>query len=713
MTQPPHPPDTGIAAGPPANLTPAEAPAEQRPRPEVGIPAEPNPPAIQAPESAVPPPEAPRQRLTWLLAAGALAVVAVAGVLLWMQRGAEPDGPGRTSTRSPAAPPDPRLTYKGLFENIHPSVKYVGSAVCKDCHLEIAESFSRHPMSRSVQPIAKVASGQRYDQAVHNPFDALGARFLVVPFGPRVWHRESRLDEKGQPVYERDLEVHYAIGSGNHGYSYLTERDGFLFQTPVSWYSQKKIWDISPGFSPPLLPGRPVLNECLFCHADRVEPYEGLQNRYHEPVFRGHVGIGCERCHGPGEKHVATGGARMGRKPRLDPTIVNPRHLHVSLREAVCEQCHLEGDSRVLRRGRALYDFRPGLPLQDFWSVLVQEGETDEGPKAVSHVEQMYLSGCFKGGRGADRMGCISCHDPHERVSPAQRVSHYRARCLNCHQEKEDREVKSTGTLRGCSEPLAKRRVKSKDNSCIDCHMARYTASDVVHAASTDHRILRRPEKERPKGAGHGASPHLTHFYRERNNRNDREGARDLALALGRLALQGPGGPEGFVRPTLDLIEGGLRDFPNDVEALEVKAHLLLVLERPGQALATLEKVLALSPAQERSLMMAAHSAWSIGEKDKALTYSRRLVALNPWDPSYRRALGAMLVQERRWKEAAEHARVWRTLEPSSVEARMLWTTALLRQGRRAEAQAEMNQIEALRPPNLAGIREWFNRLPR
>ena len=69
-------------------------------------------------------------------------------------------------------------------------------------------------------------------------------------------------------------------------------------------------------------------------------------NRYRPPVFQGHE-IGCERCHGPGELHVAHPEIIGGR----DMTIVNPASLAPSLRDAVCEQCHLQGEKRVLRRG--------------------------------------------------------------------------------------------------------------------------------------------------------------------------------------------------------------------------------------------------------------------------------------------------------------------------------------------------------------------------
>src|SRR5205823_3198677 len=102
-----------------------------------------------------------------------------------------------------------------------------------------------------------------------------------------------------------------------------------------------------------------------------VHPREGYANRYESPLFdEGHA-IGCERCHGPGALHVRDPGQRDP-ETGIDYTIVNPKHLKPDLRAAVCEQCHLEGETRIVRRGRDLFDFRPGLPMQAFWSVFVR-----------------------------------------------------------------------------------------------------------------------------------------------------------------------------------------------------------------------------------------------------------------------------------------------------------------------------------------------------
>ena len=207
-------------------------------------------------------------------------------------------------------------------------------------------------MGRSLTPIAKLAALQPYDAKHHNPFDFLGSHFEVRREGPRVWHRQTRADAAGTPLFQEDLEVHYAVGSGARGFSYLTDRGGALFQTPISWFSQKQIWDASPGFAAIKDLARPIEGACLFCHANRARFREGSINLYDQPIFDGHA-IGCERCHGPGKQHALL--RATGESVALpDYTIVNPRHLEAGLRETVCQQCHLDGEVRVIRRGEAL-----------------------------------------------------------------------------------------------------------------------------------------------------------------------------------------------------------------------------------------------------------------------------------------------------------------------------------------------------------------------
>jgi hypothetical protein len=562
-------------------------------------------------------------------------------------------------------------------------------------------------MARSLLPVAAVAPAQPYDAAHHNPFEAGGRRFWVEHQGERVWHGQEPAGGAGDPAVQLRSEVHYVIGSGTHGHSYLTAHDGFLFQTPVSWYSTKQIWDLSPGPPNSLLPELAIAGECLFCHANRAPVTEGMQNHFEGPIFDGQ-GIGCERCHGPGERHVQNPG-RRDPATGADPTIVNPRRLEPHLREAVCEQCHLQGEARLVRRGRGLYDFRPGLPLEQFWAVFVRErtaginpaarGGPGEKDRAVNHVEQMYASRCFQGSAG--RMGCISCHDPHVAVGPRERVGHYRDRCLACHQE------------RGCGLPPAGRRQTRPDDSCIDCHMPRYPASDIAHAAATDHRILRggAGKASSPEPAGQvppDPPPAIVAFYRERLDPHDPEAARDLGVALLQLTFRGKINEFAYPTAPLPLLEQAVQRDPDDLDAGEARAGALLLQWHFPEALAAFEAVLARSPRRERSLARAAHLARMLRRREAARRYWEQAAAVNPWIPGYRQNLALLLAEEEAWEDCRRQCEAWLRLDPANTEARTLWAKSLASTGRSEEALGELARLERLRAPSLAELRRWL-----
>src|SRR5262249_9230133 len=148
------------------------------------------------------------------------------------------------------------------------------------------------------------------------------------------------------------------IGSGTHGRSYLIDRDGYLFQSSISWYANKPGWDLSPGCAADTHFTRAVPDRCVFCHSNGAEPVEHSTTRFPPPLFRG-LAIGCEGGDGPGDLPARQGGQSQECGAGYYATL-NPRLLEPELRESVCEQCRLTGTNRILLRDRQVFDFRPG-----------------------------------------------------------------------------------------------------------------------------------------------------------------------------------------------------------------------------------------------------------------------------------------------------------------------------------------------------------------
>jgi predicted CXXCH cytochrome family protein len=601
----------------------------------------------------------------------------------------------------PAAPPrasneDPRLTYPTPYRNVRPEVKFVGDAACAGCHVKHAESYRLHPMGRSLASLSTAAPLERYDAAAHNPFTAGSLTYRIDQRAGGTRHVETAIDRAGRPVAETAADVSYVVGSGRNGRAYLVDRDGFLFASPITWYPSKGVWDLSPGYekvNPHF--GRAITPDCLFCHANNADHVRDTLNRYRPPIFRGES-IGCERCHGPGELHVQ-------RRERPEPvdgpddTIVNPGKLEHSLREAVCQQCHLQGHQRVWRNGADTFDFRPGLPAHLFMSEFVEPpGET--GLKFVGAVEQMYASRCFQKGTGANKMGCISCHDPHSTPPPEQKVAFYRDRCMNCHKD------------RGCSLPPTAR----PGNDCAACHMPP-TGSDLKHTTVSDHRILRRAE---PAGKGdHPRPPQaaLVNFHAHLLPADSPEAERALGIALVREAdrRKPTGAGRGLVGQAYPLLQLAVVRDETDLAAREARGNALWDLGRPEDAMADYDLILTRAPDRESTLFVAATLATRLGRMDSARTYAERAVRVNPWRWEYRLALAQVFAQKKDWASVVRECREVLKLNATEIGARRLLVLGYARLKKPTDAQREFDTLMNLNPPQPEELRRWFGELMR
>src|SRR5207249_11883682 len=106
-------------------------------------------------------------------------------------------------------PPDPRLAYAGPYRNVRPDVKYVGDAACAGCHPVETDGFHRHPMGRSIVPVAHLAADELYGDP--RPFERLGSRFALERRGGRLWNVERKLGPEGEVLAESRAEVGYVI----------------------------------------------------------------------------------------------------------------------------------------------------------------------------------------------------------------------------------------------------------------------------------------------------------------------------------------------------------------------------------------------------------------------------------------------------------------------------------------------------------------------
>jgi hypothetical protein len=580
---------------------------------------------------------------------------------------------------------DPRSPYRNTVAN----VKYVGDAACARCHGAIAASYRQHPMGQSLAPISSVLPPDGKFDDGRPLFVSHGLEYSIENRDGHLFHQESRRDAAGRLMTRNEAEVHFVVGSGRRAFGFLVERDGFLFESPITWYTQRQRWDLSPGFERTDNHfDRAINTTCLSCHANRVLALAGPANRYQPPIFQGHA-IGCERCHGPGELHLA-GPISVGTN---DMTIVNPVDLEPSLRDAVCEQCHLGGEHRVVRTHRRAEDFRPALPFNRFWTVFVERSR-ETGARLIGQVEQMHASRCYRMSNG--KLGCISCHDPHSLPSAARSVSYYRDRCLSCHQSD------------GCALAASARLNQSPDNNCTGCHMPRVGSSDVPHVATTNHRILRHPPPA-TTSSGHEnrSGRRLVPFHGDNADALERRALdRDRGVALCRQGTEG-------AREAVRLLDAALADWPDDLDAMEARGIALGIIGRDERALADFRAVLAREPNRESTLAVAAFQAVKMDRHTAAVAFCERVVAVNPWRSRYHGELALLYFHDRDWPASAQACRDALRLDPTWLDVRRCLFQCYLKLGDIKAAEAELTLLLRFEPPDRGELLRLFSMASR
>lgn len=355
---------------------------------------------------------------------------------------------------------------------------YIGDQDCALCHAEIYRSFKGNGMGRSFYRPSAHNIIEDYQKAPQIYDKHSNLAYRPVRQDAAFFQEEMRLDDNNSPIHELMYKVDYIIGSGNHTRSYLREENGFIYELPITWYSQEKKWDLSPSYEVfNQRFSRPIVQECMNCHNSYSSYIDQSVNQYHLPLPEG---IGCERCHGPGADHVKK---RLYQETQVstisqpDTTIVNPRHLSKDLQVDICFQCHLQGLMTVLKSEKDQTDFRPGMNLNEIRSIFLDADQSPDNPGIASQGARMLMSPCFKESGG--QLLCTTCHDPHSSIAETPRTF-YSDVCLSCHAM----ESLSASTEEITHEPGA---------DCISCHMLKSETSDIPHVTGTDHWIRKRP----------------------------------------------------------------------------------------------------------------------------------------------------------------------------------------------------------------------------
>ena len=386
---------------------------------------------------------------------------------------------------------------------------YAGADSCKECHAEAHESWSRSYHRTMTQlPVAGAVKAD-FDQVT---LTNRGVRYELSRRGDEYWVRSQTFSQSGQESQTTQIEE-YPLGlvTGSHHMQVYWVPNGLgncQIGFPFSWLIPEKRWvpRNSTFIRPPQLEHRPEVwnNVCSRCHGTGTQPnYDKINKVWGTKVAD--LGISCEACHGPGERHVLEQRdlKRRGLKP--DPTqpmasIQHPGKMDPLRGSQVCGYCHsmkwwdhkegwpergfsyrpgddIEKSTPIIRAReldkqpwlRGVLSRNPDLLADFFWS---------DGMIRVSGREYNGLieSPCYKGGQ----FSCMSCHSMHG-GDPNDQLSKHRtgnASCTVCHAKYNDATALSRHTFH---------QPGSTGSECYNCHMPHTTYG--VLSAIRSHEI--------------------------------------------------------------------------------------------------------------------------------------------------------------------------------------------------------------------------------
>jgi len=574
---------------------------------------------------------------------------------------------------------------------------YVDTALCAACHTDIAASFAKTGMGNSFYRLQPQTAIEKFGKPFYHA--ASDTWLEMIERGGKYYQRRWQVGFDGRETNIDEKLVDYVIGSGNHVRTYVHRTDhNTLQQLPLSWYSEKGgYWAMSPGYDRPDYMGstRVVNYPCMFCHDAYPKIPKADEEADAVPEFLQPLpeGIDCQRCHGPGQQHVESGGKAA---------IVNPKRLSPERELEVCMQCHLQTTALSLPHSIQRLDSGPfsyiaGQPMASFRLTFDRAGGEGDRFEIAHTAYRMRESQCFL--QSAGKLRCTTCHDPHTTAAPD-----YNGICRDCHTT-----------------------AHNPDSNCISCHMPKRRTDDVVHAVMTDHLIQRRPPpgdllaekaeiQESPATVYRGevvpyypAAPGALYaaLAQVHDSSNLQNGIPSLTSLLEQYrppeagfytALGNALRSAGQLPKALPWFEEAVKHAPASTIVQRNLGSAQMELGQLVSAEATLRRVTVLVPADAQAWAMLGQVLYMEGRNQDGNAAFGKAIALDPEEPDVHNSLATFLLKEGDAAGAEKEIREAIRIRPGSAGARANLAGLLASRGAVEEARYQFKQSILLNP---------------
>lgn len=581
-------------------------------------------------------------------------------------------------------------TAPPIDEFVEPIVSnpgYVGPQACADCHAERVAEFhqTRHFLANCVPDPHRVPPGFLPGQGKFQLVESALRFEMTVKEGQLLQTAIRESDVSAKPV---SADVAFIYGSeGGNDEVYFTRHGDRLNELPMVWLAALNKWGASPfdrhgggDFS------REMTIRCVECHNTWFEHVPGSRNQYGRDGFI--LGVTCEVCHGPGQEHVAFHRAH----PQSTDAhgVVRPATLSRERLMDLCAQCH----SNALRHRGPAFQYRPGLPLDDFYVTLkTRYPEDDHVANQTTYLRQ---SRCFQ---ESDSLTCVTCHDPHQSRSSANAGA---ASCRNCHEAHDctDRPHLPTAV----------------QQDCIGCHMPEQRKIQVFFQTEEDRYVAPVKRYEHKIGIYPRARQSvLLDWHRTQATTESQREAEQLSKRLGEAWRMECDTREKQFRflAAIDACREASRFEPSKLN-LE-KLQQLITLQsgidadyqdaqwharegRQGQAIELYQRILAVKPdsALAHGRLGTAYAA--VGEQQLAIKHLQLAESHDPNEPYAPAMLGWLAYLDEDFDVALQHYARAEAIEPYSAMINARMGLALVKAGRDPEAMERLTKAITIDP---------------
>jgi predicted CXXCH cytochrome family protein len=384
---------------------------------------------------------------------------------------------------------------------------YTGSESCRSCHEEQFTSWHRsyhRTMTQFATPDSVRADFRNVALTNDN------VRLVLQQKSNEFWVRMEKIQPStpatsGNTGVSEFLDARIGLVTGSHHMQvfWVPGGDGNTqIGFPFTWLIPEARWvpRHSTFVRPSDLPHQSEIwnVSCSRCHATATEPHvDYAAHTMNTQVAE--LGIACEACHGPGQRHVEARSAEHGRgttpaAQTLRSEIVHPKKIDPARASQICGFCHsMKWFDQSENWRQTGFSFRPGDDLEQT-TPIIRASQTNrpagltaflarnpeilrdffwpDGMIRVSGREYNGLieSPCHRSGK----FSCLSCHSLHESEPDGQlgRNKRGNAACTQCHESFRD----EGRLIAHTRHPAA-----SSGSECYNCHMP-YTTYGVLKA---------------------------------------------------------------------------------------------------------------------------------------------------------------------------------------------------------------------------------------